>query len=76
MHAMAATHLIITTLLIQNPETSHLSKGRRARVGVQLLARIGRAVGQRELKVLGEELLDVGTADAVGIGDLDDLQDL
>jgi len=34
------------------------------------------AVGERELEVLGEELLDVGTADVRGLLDLDDLEDL
>jgi len=33
-------------------------------------------VRQRELEVLGEELLDVRAADVVGLGHLDDLQDL
>lgn len=31
---------------------------------------------QRELEVLGEELLDVGAADVLGVVDLDDLEDL
>ncbi|NWN33528.1 hypothetical protein GY663_30590, partial [Klebsiella michiganensis] len=34
------------------------------------------AVGQRELEVLGEELLDVWSADVVGLLYLDDLEDL
>lgn len=33
-------------------------------------------MGQRELEVLGEELLDVGAADGVGLLDLNDLEDL
>lgn len=33
-------------------------------------------MGQRELEVLGEELLDVGAADVLGLLDLDDLQDV
>lgn len=33
-------------------------------------------MGQRELEVLLEELLDVGAADGVGVVDLDDLEDL
>jgi hypothetical protein len=33
-------------------------------------------VGKRELEVLGEELLDVGAADGVGLLDLDNLEDL
>lgn len=33
-------------------------------------------MGQRELEVLGEELLDVGATDAVGLLDLNDLDDL
>ena len=31
---------------------------------------------QRELEILGEELLDVGAADAVGVLDLNNLDDL
>ena len=34
------------------------------------------AVRQRELKVLGKELLDVRAADVVGLGNLNDLEDL
>lgn len=60
----------------KNPNTSHLSKGGGTRVRVQLLARVGGAVGQGELEVLGEELLDVGAADAVDIGNLNNLKDL
>lgn len=33
-------------------------------------------MGQRELEVLLEELLDVGAADAVGVVDLNNLEDL
>jgi hypothetical protein len=33
-------------------------------------------VGERELEVLLEELLDVRAADIGGLGDLDDLEDL
>ena len=76
MHAMAITQLFISTLHPQNPKTSHLSKGRGTAVGIQLLARVGRAVGQRELEVLLDELLDVGAADALDVVDLHDLEDL
>lgn len=76
MHVMAITQLFISTLHPQDPKTSHLSKGRGTAVGVQLLAGIGGAVGQRELEVLLEELLDVGAADAVDVGDLHNLEDL
>lgn len=45
--------------------------------GEDLLAGgLGDTVGQRELEVLGEELLDVRAADLVGLLDLDDLDDL
>ena len=37
---------------------------------------LGDTVWQRELEVLGEELLDVWAADVVGLGDLNDLEDL
>lgn len=73
---MAITQLFISTLHPQNPKTSHLSKGRGTAVGVQLLAGVGRAVRQGELEALLDELLDVGAADAVNVGDLDDLEDL
>lgn len=76
MHVMAITQLFILTLHPINPETSHLSKGRGTRVSKQLLARVGGTVGQRELEVLGEELLDVGAADAVNVVDLNNLEDL
>ena len=33
-------------------------------------------MGEGELEVLGEELLDVGAADVLGVVDLDDLEDL
>lgn len=33
-------------------------------------------VRKRELEVLGEELLDVWSADLIGVGDFDDLEDL
>jgi hypothetical protein len=33
-------------------------------------------VGQRELEVLGEELLDVWSAEVVGLLDLNNLEDL
>lgn len=65
-----------STLHPKNPKTSHLSKGRRTREGVQLLAGVGRAVGQGELEVLAEELLDVGAADALGVSNLNNLKDL
>ena len=45
--------------------------------GEDLLAGgLGDTVGKRELEVLGEELLDVGAADVLGLLDLDDLEDL
>ena len=37
---------------------------------------LGDTVGKGELEVLGEELLDVGAADILGLLDLDDLDDL
>ena len=67
----------IHTLHIPTPRTSHLSKGRGARVSEDLLADLATgAVGQRELEVLLEELLDVGAADAVIVLDLNNLEDL
>lgn len=77
MHAIGHIAVISSSRSIpENPKTSHLSKGGGTRVRVQLLARVDGAVGQGELEVLGEELLDVGAADAVGIGNLNNLQDL
>jgi len=37
---------------------------------------LGNAVGKGELEVLGEELLDVGAADVLGLLNLDDLDDV
>ena len=77
MHSMAITQLFIHTLHLQNPtKTSHLSKGGGARVGEQLLAGLGGAVGQGELEVLGKELLDVRATDGLVVGDLNNLKDL
>ena len=41
-----------------------------------LASRLAVAVRQRELEILGEELLDVRAADVLGVVDLNDLQDL
>jgi hypothetical protein len=41
-----------------------------------LASGLGDTVGKGELEVLGEELLDVGAADVLGLLDLDDLDDL
>ena len=37
---------------------------------------LGCAVGQREFEVLGDQLLDVGAADSLGVGNLNNLEDL
>lgn len=72
-----AKSLFIHTLLFPETPALHLCKGRRPRVGEELLAsRLDGTVGQGELEVLGEELLDVGAADALGVVNLDDLEDL
>jgi hypothetical protein len=77
MHAIGHIAVISSSHSIpENHKTPHLSKGGGTRVRVQLLARVGGAVGQGELEVLAEELLDVGAADAVDIGDLNNLKDL
>lgn len=74
---MAITQSFNHTSRSPKPKTSHLRESGWARVGVQLLSgKLGGAVGQRELEVLGEELLDVGAADGVGLLDLNDLEDL
>jgi hypothetical protein len=55
----------------------HLSNGGRARRAEQLgVAALGDAVGEREGKVLGDELLDVGALDILGLLDLDNAEDL
>jgi hypothetical protein len=36
----------------------------------------GSTVGKREFEVLGKELLDVGTADGIGLLNLDDAENL
>jgi hypothetical protein len=56
---------------------TRLEEGGRAVGSEDLLADgLGNAVGKGELEVLGEELLDVGAADVLGLLDLDDLDDL
>lgn len=72
-----AKSLFIHTTPLPKPLALHLCKGRRPRVGEQLLAsRLDGTVRQGEFEVLGEELLDVGAADVFGVVDLDDLEDL
>ena len=56
--------------------TRHLEEGGRANGGEDLLALRGVAVGQRELEVLGQELLDVGATDVLGLLNLNDLEDV
>jgi len=56
--------------------TIRLEEGSGASGGEDLAALRGVAVGQRELEVLGEELLDVGAADVLGLLNLDDLEDV
>jgi hypothetical protein len=73
---LAISQLFPSSHSIPETHKTHLSKGGGTRVSEQLLARVGGAVGQGELEVLGEELLDVGAADAVDIGDLNNLKDL
>jgi hypothetical protein len=58
-------------------EATRLEEGGRAVGSEDLLADgLGNAVGKGELEVLGEELLDVGAADVLGLLNLDDLDDL
>lgn len=72
-HYRSSTHSFYS----QTPLTSRLCKGRWPRVSKQLLASgLDGAVRQRELEVLGEELLDVGAADVLAVVNLDDLEDL
>jgi len=57
--------------------TRRLEEGGGAVSGEDLLAGgLGDTVRKGELEVLGEELLDVGAADILGLLDLDDLDDL
>jgi hypothetical protein len=56
--------------------TIRLEEGSGASGGEDLAALRGVAVGQRELEVLGEELLDVGAADVLGLLNLNDLEDV
>lgn len=44
--------------------------------GEDLAGGLGDTVGERELEVLGEKLLDVGAADIGGLLELNDLEDL
>jgi hypothetical protein len=57
-------------------ETRHLEEGGRAGGGEDLLALRGVAVGQRELEVLGQKLLDVGATNVLGLLNLNDLEDV
>lgn len=58
-------------------KTIRLEEGGRAGGREDLLADLGGvAVGQRELEVLGQELLDVGAADVLGLLNLNDLEDV
>lgn len=67
--------LILPSKCVQN--AIHLVESVRASGGEDLLATLRWcAVGQRELEVLGGELLDVGSPDVVGLLNLDDLEDL
>ncbi len=56
---------------------SPLSKSRRPLRAEDLLCGdLRNTVGQGELQVLGDELLDVGTLDVISLLQLDDTQDL
>jgi hypothetical protein len=55
--------------------STHLSKCVWSVRDEQLLG-AGAAVRKREFEVLGDQLLDVGTLDIVGVGDFDDFEDL
>lgn len=58
-------------------ERKRLEESRRPVSREDLLGgRLVDAVGERELEVLDEELLDVRAADVGGLLDLDDLEDL
>jgi hypothetical protein len=45
-------------------------------VGSEQLLALGGTVRQRELEVLGDELLDIWAADGAGVGDFNDLENL
>lgn len=60
----------------RSPLLYRLVEGSRPLRSKDLLVLRRRAVGQRELEVLGEKLADVRAADVVGLLDLDDLEDL
>jgi hypothetical protein len=56
---------------------SHLVESVGASGGKDVLAALGcLAMGQRELEIFGDELLDVRSPDVLGLLDLDDLEDL
>lgn len=58
------------------PKTRRLEEGGGAGGGEDLAGLRGVAVRKGELEVLGEELLDVGAADVLGLLNLNDLEDV
>ena len=61
----------------RNNDNRRLSKSRWSRRAEDLLgAGLGDAVRERELEVLGQELLDVRALDVVGLLELDNAEDL
>ena len=77
-HSRNHTHIIISSNTRKtHPPLFFLRKrGRSGGTEDLLVADLGRAVGQREGEVLGEELSDVGALDVVGLLDLDNAEDL
>jgi hypothetical protein len=64
-------------ILAQLMTSSHLVESVGARGGENILVALGcLAMGQRELEILGNELLDVRSPDVLGLFNLDNLEDL
>lgn len=69
----------IATMRSLPPSTNQfrptLSKSTRSGRGEELLGGTG-AVGEREFEVLGNQLLNIWSLNVIGVGELNDLQDL
>lgn len=69
--------LIFSRTLHKGKKGNRLSKGRWSRGSEDLLVGgLGDTMWEWELEALGEKLFDVWASDALGLLDLDDLEDL
>ena len=66
---------VITAGIREGGEGPQRLESARA-VSSESRARLRHAVGKRELETRGDELLDVGATDVVGLGDFNNAEDL